>query len=312
MTACDNINNTKAHSTEEMIMRTRTEIDRRKVNLAEAAFVSLVLCLLIPAAARAQWTSSGNNINNTNTGYVGVGTNTPVGRLDVRQIGNTGLYATILTSYGTNEDTFIRGGGSSAVVHIGDLASTTAKLALMENGGSVGIGTATPGAGYKLDVNGNTNITGTLNATGTITGGNIAAKYQDVAEWVPTGQKLSAGTVVVLDSERANHVLASTSSYDTKVAGVVSARPGIALGEEGEGKVLVATTGRVRVKVDARRSPIKVGDLLVTSDVEGIAMKSEPFEIAGRRMHAPGTIIGKALEPLDKGTGEILVLLSMQ
>jgi hypothetical protein len=29
-------------------------------------------------------------------------------------------------------------------------------------------------------------------------------------------------------------------------------------------------------------------------------------------MHRPGTIIGKALEPLDNGVGEILVLLSLQ
>jgi hypothetical protein len=74
----------------------------------------------------------------------------------------------------------------------------------------------------------------------------------------------------------------------------------------------VATTGRVKVKVDATRAPIKVGDLLVTSDVEGVAMKSEPVDVGGRRMHAPGTIIGKALEPLEKGAGEILVLLSLQ
>jgi hypothetical protein len=41
-------------------------------------------------------------------------------------------------------------------------------------------------------------------------------------------------------------------------------------------------------------------------------MRSEPIEVGGRKMHAPGTIIGKALEPLESGTGEILVLLSLQ
>jgi hypothetical protein len=41
-------------------------------------------------------------------------------------------------------------------------------------------------------------------------------------------------------------------------------------------------------------------------------MKSEAVEFAGRKMHMPGTIIGKALEPLAKGQGEILVLLSLQ
>ncbi|HWW76384.1 MAG TPA: hypothetical protein VNZ44_13390, partial [Pyrinomonadaceae bacterium] len=96
------------------------------------------------------------------------------------------------------------------------------------------------------------------------------------------------------------------------VAGVVSETPGVILGTGGEGKLKVATTGRVRVKVDASRGAIEVGDLLVTSDAEGVAMKSEPLTIGGRMFHAPGTIIGKALEPLEKGVGEILVLLSLQ
>jgi hypothetical protein len=74
---------------------------------------------------------------------------------------------------------------------------------------------------------------------------------------------------------------------------------------------MIATTGRVRVKVDAGR-PIRVGDLLVSSDKPGMAMKSEPIDVGGVRIHRPGTIIGKALEPLASGQGEILVLLSLQ
>ena len=124
--------------------------------------------------------------------------------------------------------------------------------------------------------------------------------------------RLTAGTVVILDPDRNNQVVASTQSYDSRVAGVISLQPGITLGERGEGRVLVAASGRVKVKVDASNGPIKNGDLLVTSDKEGFAMKSVPVEFGGVRMHRPGTLIGKALEPLAQGTGEILVLLSLQ
>jgi hypothetical protein len=171
--------------------------------------------------------------------------------------------------------------------------------------GDVGIGIATPSA--KLHVAGN------IIATGSITGATvIGAVYQDVAEWVPAAEHLQPGTVVVVDKRTGNTVRASMTAYDTSVAGVVSARPGIILGEGSASKEQVATTGRVRVRVDASKGAIQLGDLLVTSDIPGTAMKSEPIDVGGVSIHRPGTIIGKALEPLDRGEGEILVLLSLQ
>jgi hypothetical protein len=177
--------------------------------------------------------------------------------------------------------------------------------------GNVGIGKTNPG--QKLEVVGNINVTASGTEPGNITlSGTINAKYQDVAEWVPSSEQITIGTVVVLDSTKSNQVISSTQAYDTRVAGVVSERPGLALGESGSNKVLVATTGRVRVKVDATKSPIHIGDLLVTSDVPGVAMKSESLNLGGVQIHRPGTLIGKALEPLEKGSGKILVLLSLQ
>ena len=41
-------------------------------------------------------------------------------------------------------------------------------------------------------------------------------------------------------------------------------------------------------------------------------MRSEPVNMGGNALHRPGTLIGKALEPLSAGQGEILVLLTLQ
>lgn len=165
--------------------------------------------------------------------------------------------------------------------------------------GNVGIGVINPTV--ALDVNGSVNVSG-----------NIAAKYQDVAEWVPASETMEPGTVVVLNPEKANQVMPATHPYDTLVAGVVSANPGLSLGVSAATKEQIATVGRVQVKATANGHPIHIGDLLVTSGKSGVAMKSEPMEIQGRSFHQPGTIIGKALEPLEKGEGKILVLLSLQ
>jgi hypothetical protein len=247
----------------------------------------------------------------TSTGNVGIGTSAPGAKLQVLGLAPGGTAAFTGTTFSSHfnfngdgtEDTYIRGGKASSRVIIGDVNAGTTLLGL--GAGNVGVGTATPSS--KLHVQGSGRITGNL-----VVDGNIAAKYQDVAEWVPAAEQLDAGTVVVLDANKSNQVISSSKSYDTRVAGVISAQPGITLGERSDDKVLVATTGRVLVNVDATSGPIQIGDLLVTSDREGFAMKSAPVEIGSARLHRPGTLIGKALEPLAGGTGKILVLLSLQ
>jgi hypothetical protein len=167
---------------------------------------------------------------------------------------------------------------------------------------------------YALWVTGGlTRLDGYLQVAGNVqVDGNIAAKYQDVAEWVPSAQALADGTVTIIDARAPNRVVASDKPYDTHVAGVVSARPGVLLGEAGADKAKLAHSGRVKVKVDARYGAIAIGDLLVTSATRGYAMRSTPINIGGTEMHRPGTIVGKALEPLGTGQGEILVLLTLQ
>ena len=173
--------------------------------------------------------------------------------------------------------------------------------------GRVLVGPAVTGhSSEKLTVNGDTWVQGTLAGT------TVKATYQDVAEWVQATWQMPSGTVVVLNGERSNEVVASSHAYDTAVAGVVSATPGVLLGIEGASKAKIATSGRVKVRVDATTHPVKIGDLLVTSDRPGIAMRSEPLDLGGVKIHRPGTLIGKAVEPLPRGQGEILVLLSLQ
>ena len=239
-------------------------------------------------------------------GSVGIGTTSPVQRL---QIGAN-------TVAGSATPDAVSLGGTFS-----NVARANSKLRLFDdNAGTIyGMGVSASqfdfmvpaSARYVWSVNGVEKMR--LDDAGNITvSGNISAKYQDVAEWVDSPQELTPGMVVVLDTSKANQVIASTQSYDSRVAGVISLQPGIALGERSEGRVLVATTGRVKVRVDASNGPINIGDLLVTSDREGFAMKSSPVDVGGVRLHRPGTLIGKALEPLLHGTGEILVLLSMQ
>jgi hypothetical protein len=230
----------------------------------------------------------------TASGDIGIGTGGPNFRLDVRG-----------GKINSSDGFCIAGDCKTAWSQVGSSQWTTSGTTINYTNGNVGIATASPTE--KLHVTGNIKVSGNIDV-----GGNINAKYQDVAEWVESSQQLPAATVVVLDPTKPNNVIASTQSYDSRVAGVISLRPGVALGEAGQGRVLVATTGRVKVKVDAGNGSINIGDLLVTSAEEGVAMKSVPVEIGGVRIHRPGTLIGKALEPLAQGTGEILVLLSLQ
>jgi hypothetical protein len=344
--------------------------------LSALCLFTLAILFGAPPTAHGQWATNGNNINNTNSGNVGVGTTTPGSKLavttnsasvngtvSITPDGTNNYYAnnphdalfvdgSLLSPHGTytgaavrlfrlrsqqSVDSFIVGRNGDALIsprtenisytlRLGPdannayYAGSDHDILLISGSGynahgvytsktlrPLRVTNASGGDAFVIARDGNATFGGNVTVAG-----NIGAKYQDVAEWVPARQELVAGTVVTLDPEKSNQVMASNQAYDTRVAGVVSSRPGITLGEAGTGKLLVATTGRVKVRVDATRSPIRIGDLLVTSDKAGFAMKSKPIMIGGRQIHAPGTLIGKALEPLPRGTGEILVLLSLQ
>lgn len=82
------------------------------------------------------------------------------------------------------------------------------------------------------------------------------------------------------------------------MVGIVEGDP---LEVDGEPRAPLALFGLAVVKVDAGYGAILAGDLLTTSPTPGHAMVAIT--------PVPGTVIGKALDSLESGTGAIKVLV---
>ncbi|HJQ99306.1 MAG TPA: hypothetical protein VJ826_13415 [Candidatus Polarisedimenticolaceae bacterium] len=131
----------------------------------------------------------------------------------------------------------------------------------------------------------------------------------DLAGFVAVSEEVSAGDVLVADRNNPGAMKLAEAAGDPAVVGIVSGQPGVALGAgragaHEAGKAAVAFTGIISCKVDASYGAIQVGDLLTTSATKGHAMRADD--------PAPGTILGKALEPLPSGTGVIKVLVMLR
>jgi hypothetical protein len=130
------------------------------------------------------------------------------------------------------------------------------------------------------------------------------ARGMDIAERFPATEPLHAGDVVVFDPAH-KAITACDREADRRAVGIVSEAPAFIMGTLVQEEPAVALCGRVPCKVDADFAPIAPGDLLTTSPTRGHARKADPAR-------SVGAIIGKALEPLDSGRGEILVFVAMQ
>jgi len=155
--------------------------------------------------------------------------------------------------------------------------------------------------------------TGNVYADGAYYGAGFYTGSADVAEWVPVSEPVEPGDVLELDPENPGHYRKSRGPCSTLVAGVVSTNPGFVLGSPPtttdhslrttNERALLALVGIVPMKATDEGGPIQPGDLLTTSPTPGYAMKwnQEDGTACG--------LVGKALEPLNSGTGAIQVLL---
>ena len=180
------------------------------------------------------------------------------------------------------------------------IGGSTLKPLTLTSTGDFGIGTSTPTA--KLDVNGAIRV----RAAGA--GNTITGTLGDVAEYVNVSDEneLELGDVVVIDRKNPLHFTRNNKPHDPLVGGIISDKnqAALAIGEEGKNKYLLALAGQVQCKVTTENGAIAIGDLLTTSSKPGYAMKAtNPI---------PGTILGKALESLEKDDGKIVVLVTLQ
>jgi hypothetical protein len=133
----------------------------------------------------------------------------------------------------------------------------------------------------------------------------------DVAEYVPSSQTLEPGDVVAIDSDAGSSFRLADVANSTDVAGVISTQPGLTMNtSEADEKAAaheprLALTGRVPVKATAENGAIRPGDLLASSSTPGHAMRAPEDP-------RPGTVIGKAMQALDGGRGEIEMLVMLR
>jgi hypothetical protein len=142
---------------------------------------------------------------------------------------------------------------------------------------------------------------GNVFADGSFTGGGA-----DFADLLPVESGAGPGDVLCMGAD--GIAVRSSEALDPTTIGVYSTEPGFIAGGNEEdqsavGKTPVAMMGVVPVKASAENGPVQIGDLLVSASLPGYAMRCEGVETCF------GRVIGKALEPLDAGTGLIQILV---
>ena len=166
---------------------------------------------------------------------------------------------------------------------------------------------------FRVEDSGDTFADGSFNC-GLSSGCFNAGQGADVAERVQASERVEAGDVIAIDPGQPDQFRKTRDARSSRVAGVVSTRPGVTLGNSfdgdterwSDGRPLLALAGRVPVKVTSENGPIQAGDSLTSSSTPGHAMRCADAS------QCVGSTIGKALESLGTDSGVILAQVSLR
>jgi hypothetical protein len=158
----------------------------------------------------------------------------------------------------------------------------------------------------------------------------------ELATLVEVSEPVETGDVLVIDTASSGEMSLARTAEDTRLFGVVAGAAGIVLGESaprpscgerptaveartcedplvesrspsgngGPVRAPVVFSGVALCKVDAGYGSVRPGDLLTSSPTPGHAMRAHDPR--------PGTVVAKALEPLEAGTGLVRVLVMLR
>lgn len=246
---------------------------------------------------------AGNGTGVKGEGHFGV-------RGETATANGVGVYGlSTATSGGTTGGWF--DGGSTAGVNVGVYAVGDDYGVWGETyqvGGAALRGRATNGGELIVLANAGGTAFRVTNAGNVQADGTYATPAADLAERVDSIETLTPGDVVEIDPDASARFRLSRSARSSLVAGVISTLPGVLLNDKtlgddpNDARAPLALAGQVPVKVTAENGAIRPGDLLVASSTPGHAMRADANPAAG-------TVIGKALERFDNGTGTIRMLV---
>ena len=241
------------------------------------------------ASAGGQWTTSGTNIYNNNTGKVGVGTTAPTALLHVygdgTSGGGTGLRDTTLRLYGYQPGLYFDGsatganrrwnmwlgassgdGGGTGAFNLYDQTATAFRM-VIDTSGNMGIGTTAPAS--RLHVNG-TITSGDISSSGTITcAGNLRTGVAHTFATTPSNGLVEglyfSGTETgypekAYGSIQCYYKTGSYSSFGTDLRFFTCSVNGLSPGRAMIQRMVINSEGNVGIGQTAPYWPLHVGD----------------------------------------------------